>query len=191
MATIAADAKSSGATITLDMLRLGVPGDLDHWAPLFEQVDWFLPNDDQIRSLTGCADLADASRRIRDMGVGGVAVTMGAAGCLIDDGDRVVELPAMPVTVVDTTGCGDGFDAGFIFGLLLRADPLDAAWLATACGGLVATGLGSDAGIVDLDATLSMLEHVEQFPSAVAASQSLRTRFDEVASIVGDSSTKH
>jgi sugar/nucleoside kinase (ribokinase family) len=68
---------------------------------------------------------------------------------------------------VDTTGCGDGFTAGLLAGLLLAADPsdadpsdadpADAAWLGLACGALVATGLGSDAGIEDLGQVLDFL----------------------------------
>jgi sugar/nucleoside kinase (ribokinase family) len=94
-----------------------------------------------------------------------VAVTCGADGCLVaGPGGRAPEaLPALPVEVVDTTGCGDGFTAGLLAGLLLgpdpfSADPLDAAWLGLACGALVATGLGSDAGIENLGQVLSFLE---------------------------------
>ena len=42
--------------------------------------------------------------------------------------------------------------------LTRRSDPLDAAWLGLACGALVATGLGSDAGIKSLDQVLDFLE---------------------------------
>ena len=66
-------------------------------------------------------------------------------------------LPAIAVGVVDTTGCGDGFTAGLLAGLLAGATPLDAAWLGLACGALVATGLGSDAGIEDLGQVLDFL----------------------------------
>jgi len=68
-----------------------------------------------------------------------------------------VPLPAIAVGVVDTTGCGDGFTAGLRAGLLLGAAPLDAAWLGLACGSLVATGLGSDAGIENLGQVLDFL----------------------------------
>jgi sugar/nucleoside kinase (ribokinase family) len=44
-----------------------------------------------------------------------------------------------------------------ITGLLLGASPVDAAWLGNACGALVATGLGSDAGIEDLAQVLGFL----------------------------------
>jgi sugar/nucleoside kinase (ribokinase family) len=97
-----------------------------------------------------------------------VAVTCGADGCLVaGPGGRAPEaLPALPVEVVDTTGCGDGFTAGLLAGLLLGpdpfgADPLDAAWLGLACGALVATALGSDAGIENLGQVLSFLERTQ------------------------------
>ena len=94
------------------------------------------------------------------LGTRGVAVTLGAEGCLVAtrQDPAAMALPALKVDVVDTTGCGDGFTAGMVAGLLLGADPVDAAWLGVACGSLVATGLGSDAGIEDLGQVLRFLE---------------------------------
>jgi sugar/nucleoside kinase (ribokinase family) len=87
-----------------------------------------------------------------------VAVTLGADGCLITRRDGGLQhVPAIEVDVVDTTGCGDGFNAGMITGLLLGCDRADAAWLGVACGSLVATGLGSDAGITGLGQVLGFL----------------------------------
>jgi len=65
------------------------------------------------------------------------------------------------IDLIDTTGCGDGFTAGMLAGLLLGAAPVDAAWLGVACGSLVATGLGSDAGIEDLGQVLDFLERTQ------------------------------
>jgi len=91
-------------------------------------------------------------------------VTVGADGCLVawQGSGAPVKLPALAVEVVDTTGCGDGFTAGLLACLLLAADPGDAdpgdaAWLGLACGALVATGLGSDAGIENLGQVLDFL----------------------------------
>ena len=63
-------------------------------------------------------------------------------------------MPAFDVAVVDTTGCGDAFDAGFITALHHRMDPEESIRFAQAAAALVATGLGSDAGIVSFEDTL-------------------------------------
>jgi sugar/nucleoside kinase (ribokinase family) len=104
-----------------------------------------------------------------------VAVTQGADGCLVAwrGASGSAALPALPVDVVDTTGCGDGFTAGLLAGLLLAADPLDAAWLGLACGALVATGLGSDAGIESLPQVLDFLDGAQ--PAAAGRIKELMT----------------
>jgi sugar/nucleoside kinase (ribokinase family) len=61
-------------------------------------------------------------------------------------------VPAFEVEVVDTTGCGDAFSAGFLRGLSLGRSRRDAAVLGCAAAALVAQGLGSDYGDFDLAA---------------------------------------
>ena len=70
---------------------------------------------------------------------------------MIVTADGAERVPALDIEVVDTTGCGDAYSAGFIRGLSLGREPEAAARLATACAALVAQGLGSDAGDFDLD----------------------------------------
>ena len=160
LADIAKRAKSHGALVAVDVLHPGRPQDLERLAPLLAQADWFLPNADQLLALTGQASLEAAVNDVLRLGTQGVAVTQGADGCLLatQQGRAQERLPALAVEVVDTTGCGDGFTAGMLAGLLLGAAPADAAWLGVACGSLVATGLGSDAGIEDLGQVLGFLE---------------------------------
>ena len=155
-------AQQGGALVAVDVLHPGRPRDFERLAPLLALTDWFLPNADQLLALTGRADLAGAIKDVLALGVGGVAVTLGADGCLVATGGAPTHLPALEVDVVDTTGCGDGFTAGMLAGLLLSPDPtsvapVDAAWLGVACGSLVATGLGSDAGIENLGQVLDFL----------------------------------
>jgi sugar/nucleoside kinase (ribokinase family) len=159
LAQVAAAARASGALVAVDVLHPGRPQDLERLAPLLAVTDWFMPNGDQILALTGRAELADAIEDTLTLGTGGVAVTVGADGCLVTwpGSGAPVRLPALEVEVVDTTGCGDGFTAGLLAGLLVGATPADAAWLGLACGALVATGLGSDAGIESLGQVLDFL----------------------------------
>jgi sugar/nucleoside kinase (ribokinase family) len=159
LAQVAAAARASGALVAVDVLHPGRPQDLERLAPLLAVTDWFMPNGDQILALTGRAELADAIEDTLALGTGGVAVTAGADGCLVawPGSGAPVKLPALEVEVVDTTGCGDGFTAGLLAGLLAGATPADAAWLGLACGALVATGLGSDAGIESLGQVLDFL----------------------------------
>ena len=164
LAQVAGAARDNGALVAVDVLHPGRPQDLERLAPLLAVTDWFMPNGDQILALTDRTELAGAIEDVLALGTAAVAVTCGADGCLVAwrDSGAPVKLPALAVEVVDTTGCGDGFTAGLLAGLLLgpepaRADPLDAAWLGLACGSLVATGLGSDAGIENLGQVLDFL----------------------------------
>ena len=154
---LACAAKDRGFLVTLDVLRVGDAASFERLKPLLAVCDWFIPNEDQIRLFTGEDDLTRAMAAARAAGAAGVAVTRGADGCSLDWGDGVIDVPAIKVPVVDTTGCGDAFDAGFITALLHGCDYEQAAWLAVTCGALVATGLGSDAGLTSLDTALDLL----------------------------------
>ncbi|MDQ0381330.1 carbohydrate kinase family protein [Amycolatopsis thermophila] len=148
-------ARDHGTITTMDLLRTSVPpGLLEDLRPSLRHTQYLLPNDDQIRALTGTADLHRAAGLVRAHGVGTVVVTRGGDGSLVAGRTGFTGIPAFGVPVVDTTGCGDAYSAGFIVGLCHGWDVLDAARLGTAASALVAQGLGSDAGITDLAGTL-------------------------------------
>ncbi len=150
-AKILAHAREGGVTTSADVLAPGDQGLIDWIAPALEHLDWFLPNDDQAIGFTGEADVEAASRALVARGAAGVAATCGADGVLLVHGGDVERVPAFAVDVVDTTGCGDAFSAGFLRGLGLGRAPRDAAVLGCATAALVAQGLGTDAGAYDLE----------------------------------------
>jgi sugar/nucleoside kinase (ribokinase family) len=80
---------------------------------------------------------------------------------VVVDAESEDAVPAFKVDVVDTTGCGDAFSAGFLRGLALGRSRRDAAVLGCAAAALVAQGLGSDYGDFDL-ATADALHHTNQ-----------------------------
>jgi sugar/nucleoside kinase (ribokinase family) len=152
-------AREAGVVTCSDILADGWPELLDMLAPAMEHVDYLFPNEDQAMKLTGVeGDPVDAARALLDRGVGCVAMTRGAEGSAIVSADGVEEVAAFETEVVDTTGCGDAFVAGFIRGLSLGRSPRDAAVVGSATASLVATGLGSDAGEFDLDRVLELVE---------------------------------
>jgi len=116
-------------------------------------VDYFIPSIEEARAMCPLQDAADIARFFRDLGVGTCVLTMGGDGCLVLSDAGLLRLPAFDVAVVDTTGSGDAFSAGLIAALSRDWDLERAARLASAAGALVATGLGSDAGIVDFAGT--------------------------------------
>ncbi|MBC9734843.1 carbohydrate kinase family protein [Nocardioides marmotae] len=141
-----AHARSLGATTSLDLLAPGDPDMLAWVADALPHTDHLLPNDEQVLGLTGAASLADGARTLLDHGVGTVAVTQGARGALVATAAETFEVPAYAVEVVDTTGCGDAFSAGYLRGLALGRDLRGAAELGCAVAAQVAQGLGTDAG---------------------------------------------
>ena len=144
-------ARDGGATTSLDLLAPGDPDLLAWVADALPHTDYLLPNDEQVLGLTGAASLEQGARDLVDRGVGCVAVTQGAKGALVVTADEVIEVPAFQVDVVDTTGCGDAFSAGFLRGIALGADLAAAARLGCATAALVAQGLGTDTGSYTLD----------------------------------------
>lgn len=94
-------------------------------------VDILFANESEVRALYQTADFETAVRALQgDCRI--AAVTMGAEGALIVTHDGITRVSATPVeTVVDTTGAGDLFAAGFLFGCARGMSLTDAARLGT------------------------------------------------------------
>ncbi|MFZ5848782.1 MAG: carbohydrate kinase family protein [Actinomycetota bacterium] len=149
-AEVLAHARAHGVVTSVDMLAPGDPGMLEWVEAVFPHTDYFMPNDEQLLGLTGAATMEDAARVILGKGAGCVAVTRGAQGALVVTTDDTIEVPSFDVDIVDTTGCGDAFSAGFLRGLSVGKDLEEAAVLGSATAALVAQGLTTDHGEFDL-----------------------------------------
>lgn len=111
-------------------------------------------------ALLGCDSPEAAARTLRSWGAGAVAVTCGADGVLLDDGDAPAHrLPAASAPrVVDQTGAGDVF-AGTVTARLALGDPLpEAVEVALAAAALSVGGRGGTGGIPSLARTLAHRE---------------------------------
>ncbi len=167
-ASVLRAARAAGAITTMDVLGVNRPGLDETLRPALPHLDYFMPNIEEAQMISGLVDRNENGRYFLDQGVGTVILKMGAEGSSIHrEGLAEVLVPAFRVDVVDTTGCGDAYDAGLIWALASGWDLLEAARLASACGSLVATGLGSDAGIRDLESTIAFMNSAQTLPTPV------------------------
>ncbi len=86
--------------------------------PIIRSSYLLMPNAFELEQLTGEPDYRKGADFMLDMGVKIVAVKLGSKGCYVTDGNEQFTVDAFPVKAVDTTGAGDAFNAGFLYGLL-------------------------------------------------------------------------
>ncbi len=152
-------AREGKAITTMDILGIKQDNMAEKILPVMPYLDYFMPNLEEAQMITGLTDLDELCDFFLNAGAKHVVLKMGARGSLIKDKKGMrLRIPAFKVEVVDTTGCGDAWTGGFIAGLSRGMTIEEAAQLASACGSLVATGLGSDAGIIDFDSTMKFAQ---------------------------------
>jgi sugar/nucleoside kinase (ribokinase family) len=106
-------------------------------------VDVLLANETEILALFQVPTLGQAFEALEEIGVL-AAITRGAQGADVATMTGVVRVPAHEVEhVVDQNGAGDMFASGFLYGLALGADPVEAAELGSLCAGEIITHLGA------------------------------------------------
>ena len=104
-----------------------------------KQADLFFPNQEEIRAISGREDLEDA---LKSLGPVRVVAKLGPSGAAILEGGSMVRVPATEVEVVDTTGAGDSFDAGFLHAWLRKRPLEECLRYGVAAGSLSARALG-------------------------------------------------
>ncbi len=150
------DAKENECITTWDLIG-ATESTIDIVKPLLPHIDYFMPSIEEASIMCGLDDPKDIAKYYLDNGVTNCVLTMGGDGSLFVNKDETIKTPAFDINVVDTTGCGDAFDAGMITSLINDFDLEKSLKFATTTSGLVATGLGSDAGIIDFDDTINKM----------------------------------
>jgi ribokinase len=86
-------------------------------------VDYLLPNEIELKELTHTEDVLKGIRTLKSRGVKEVIVKLGKQGAAYEGKGKLVAFPATPVEQrIDTTGAGDCFIAGFLYGIIQRGD---------------------------------------------------------------------
>lgn len=156
LAGLFARARAAGLTTSLD------PGfDPDRaWGDdlrgILAGVDVFLPNEEELRALTGETGLRDALAAL-DNGRTCIVVKRGRQGCAAVQDGALLEVPAFAVDAVDSTGAGDSFDAGFLHAWLRDLPLRECMRWGSACGSLSTRGIGGTTRQATADEAAALL----------------------------------
>ena len=148
--------KASGRTLAIDMKSPKNGETLEDLSGLLASVDYFFPNESELATLTGGDDVHKNITALLSHGLKCAVVKRGGKGCIIATDSAQIEIPACPVDkVIDTTGAGDCFAAGFLWAL-------SEGWTLAECGQFACTvascsveAVGAVAGVKSLEQVMS------------------------------------
>jgi len=140
-------AREHGVKTLLDVAGVQPEHSLGDVQDALPYADVFLPNDDEARLLTGEMDAMRQADLFLDRGAGTVVVTQGAQGAIVRTKDQALGAGVFAVNVVDPSGSGDAFDAGFIIGMLEGWNLVRTITFASAIGAAACTQRGCTPGV--------------------------------------------
>ena len=152
------EAKARGLSISIDTNY----DPTEQWTgglrETLQRVDVFLPNETELLAITQEDSIEAGLDRVAEIPT--VAVKLGARGAMARRGSQIVHAASLPVKVVDTTGAGDSFDAGFVYAYLAGQDLAQALRFACVCGSLSTRAAGGTAAQATCDEVLAALRDV-------------------------------
>jgi len=149
-------AREAGVVTSLDTVWDTSGNWLKTLEPCLPHIDVFLPSIEEAKQLTGLDSPPDIARFLMDYGIHTVGLKMGDRGSYVRSGTEEFYVPAYEVDVVDTTGAGDAYVAGFLAGTVMGWDLKRTSELASAAGAACVTAIGTTAGIKDFEETMAV-----------------------------------
>ncbi|MBD3878324.1 MAG: carbohydrate kinase family protein [Quinella sp. 1Q5] len=144
--------KASGRTLAIDMKPPKNGETLEDLSGLLPCVDYFFPNESELATLTGSDDVHNNIEALLSHGLKCAVVKRGGNGCIIATNSLQIEVPACPVDkVIDTTGAGDCFAAGFLWALSEGLSLVDCGRFACAVASCSVEEVGAVAGVKSLE----------------------------------------
>lgn len=139
--------RRSGVVTVVDVVvpkDRDVAGALDGMLP---HIDYFLPNEDEGRALTGAAEPFEQIERLQAKGARTVIVTRGPMGASAASGGRAFQAAAHRFDAVDPSGSGDAFTAGIITGIVRGWDLPSMLRYGAALGASAARAVGTTTSV--------------------------------------------
>ncbi len=156
MANVLKKAKELGIKTSLDTAWDATGKWLETLEPCLPYVDIFLPSLTEAQQLAGTSDLHKISKFLHNYGINTIGIKMGEYGSYVSTPEEELQVPVYPVNIVDATGAGDAYVAGFLAGIVKGWDLKTTAELASATGAACVTAIGTTAGIKNLEETIKI-----------------------------------
>jgi len=136
MAKIFSQAKAQEITVCADMTKRKGQETIADLQEALIYVDYLIPNEEEACLVTGAVSAEQAAFLLRQAGVKNVIIKCGKRGCyvLAQNADNGYYVPAQEAACVDTTGAGDSFAAGLLYGLSEGWELRKCAEFANDCG---------------------------------------------------------
>jgi ribokinase len=115
--------------------------------PIIRSSYVLMPNALELEQLTGEPDYQKGADFMVELGVKIVAVKLGSKGCYVTDGQERQRVEAFQVKAVDTTGAGDAFNAGFLYGLINNKSLGECGYLGNFVASRSVMKMGARAGL--------------------------------------------
>jgi len=115
--------------------------------PIIGKTYVLMPNSFELERLTGKSDCCKGADFMIERGVKIVAVKLGGKGCYVTDGRERLRIEPFKVKVVDTTGAGDAFCAGFLYGLINNKSLLECGRLGNFVASRCVLAMGARASL--------------------------------------------
>jgi ribokinase len=142
--------KLSDVKVCFDPGALYARKGLDNIKPIIQRSYALIPNQTEVKLLTGL-DYKQGAKKLLDLGAEIVVVKLGKRGCYVTDGKENHMIDAYKVEAVDTTGAGDAFCAGFIYGLVKRKDLFECGRLGNFVASHCVSKIGARTGLPRLE----------------------------------------
>jgi len=146
-ADLLAEARRRGMTTSLDVCWDRSGQWMEQLRPCLPHLDYLMPSEEEAQQLTGRTEPTEVVAALRDAGARTVVLKLGERGCHYAGDEGVLRLPALSVPVRETTGAGDCFIAGFLFGKLRGWELERTLRFANACGARAVTAVGGVTGM--------------------------------------------
>jgi ribokinase len=137
--------------VSLDPGALYARKGIKQLSPIMNRSFAVMPNAKEIELLTGERDYVKGAEKLLRMGVKVVAVKLGSRGCYVTDGEESHHIEAFKVPVVDTTGAGDAFCAGFLYGLIKKKSLYECGRIGNFVASRCIMKMGARAGLPRLE----------------------------------------